>query len=777
MSLHRSGRRPNRWGDDREQLTLGQILALSVEAMDSPGRHILVGVVQGIVSRAPDGTWVAGRLTVEGCATPVPFCGGGLAGIQVGCRVELVGYWEVHPEHGTQLRAERCVASQMPRERDGLVRYLTANVQHLGPARAGKLADHFGAQVLEALEADPERVREVFDGRLGQTIAAAVCAWAADLEEDRWARHTAPRLMMAGGITYALARRITHYFSGAEVADLIARRDPYRLLDVPGIGWKTADRVALSLGAAEEGDERTEAAVGWALAQAMRNGHSALPRAELVARATALLRSHFPAEIESGVTRCIDTAGVVQSGGLLYRPDVLRAEWDVADAFADLAQVRHPLTEAERRKVDGIARRNQLSPEQCSAVLQALENGISVLTGRPGTGKTHTLRAVMQACTALEIPVLAVAPTGKAAARVSEMTSLKGQTIHKLLSGPPGGARKEGPISGCMLVVDEASMGDLETFAWLCRNLAVASGMRLLLVGDHHQLPSVGHGSVLNDVLEAQAFPTTRLTEIRRQAANSRITVNAHALLDGCDLLLEESPDFRFVELPPGKGEADLAHAQELVVRAVRRIIRDEQGSVVRRAGYEERFLPSREIQVLSPRNSGLLGVEALNERLQPILNPTGEEGPRISRRTVRVGDRVLCTRNDYTVGEAGLMNGEQGVVTAVDAAGERVTLLLDDGRTVETRGVQNYLLTHAFCATVHRAQGSEYPFVVVCYHSSHLPLLDVRILYTAVTRARKKVILAADRPALELSRRRGATTHRFTGLACHLRAAVGADA
>ena len=806
-----------RWGERQDELTLDDALAVSVAMMDSSGRHIVVGDVRSISRSTPDdGTWTAGTLDVKGCDNPVPFYGRGLAGMQVGRHVEFAGWWDDQdPDVGVKLQVERCLGSTLPGERAGVVRYLAANVHRLGPVRAGHLVDHFlaqgldVAQVLDLLVASPERVQDIqrFPAGLRAALTISLREWAAAVEDDRWAAKLAPRLMVATDVSYSLARRIVRHFSAADVADLIVRNAPYRLLEVPGIGWKTADRIASTLGIAPDSEERIEAGVGWSLDQAMaQRGHSALPRWRLshaVREAReAPLQDVAPAAIDRGINACIEYAAMFEEGDLLYRPASLRAEWDVAEALAALARIQFPISTDHRAIIERVCTAYRLIPDQVRAVLLALESGVSILTGRPGAGKTHTLKAVVHACGVLGLTVRIAAPTGKAAARASEMVrdrairattkhmaELRAQTIHKLIGGAIGGERAEGPLHYCLLIIDEVSMVDLDTMAWLVNNLAVHRGLRLLIIGDADQLPSVGHGRVLADILDAGVLPMTRLTEPQRQAKNSRIVANAHALLDGRELDLEETHDFRFLELPTISGSGAggavasgdvcarvLQSAQEKVLSAVRHLVREERASLVRRAGLEAPFDPVRDLQVLSPRHGGQLGVGTLNARLQTLLNPpqSGREaGPRINSGSARVGDRVICIRNDYTIGEAGIMNGEQGVVTEADLVSERVAVMLDDGRTVVTQGVQAYLWTHAFCTTVHRAQGSEYPFVVVCFHSSHGPMLDANLLYTAITRARTQVILVADRPALVTSQaRRGAATRRHTGLARHLRSA-----
>jgi exodeoxyribonuclease V alpha subunit len=291
-------------------------------------------------------------------------------------------------------------------------------------------------------------------------------------------------------------------------------------------------------------------------------------------------------------------------------------------------------------------------------------------------------------------------------------------------------------------VVEESSMVDLALMAWLAVNIRPDDSFRLVLVGDRNQLPPINHGQVLADLLSFGKVPYTELTVVQRQAAGSAIIAQANRILRGDPLEETERLDWRFVELPDDPNKA-----QDLFLRAVRRVIHEEYQSIIRKVRGTP-FNPSRDLQVLSPRNTGPLGVAELNSALRGQLNKSSVIGPWIAGgERVRVGDRVVCTQNDYTIGDRGLMNGEQSVVVEVTA--DCTTLRTDDGRVVRTRGVQNNNLGLAFCMSVHRSQGSEYPVVVVAFHSSHYPLLDTRLLYTAITRSRVRTILCADRAAL----------------------------
>jgi exodeoxyribonuclease V alpha subunit len=550
--------------------------------------------------------------------------------------------------------------------------------------------------------------------------------------------------MAAGDISYSQAKRIISYFSNAEVADLIARRDPYRLLEVPGIGWHRADAIAQSMGVSADADERLEAAVQHAYQEELRRGNSAVVRSRLVSTTSRLVPG-LEKKVGRAIERCTIYCELIRSRGAIFRPDILHMEWSVADLVNQLLGRRFGLVAGQAQKIGHILKNAALSEAQKKAVWTALESGISIITGGPGTGKTHTLKALANASRALGVDFLIAAPTGKAATRAAQSCHADAATIHKLLGGPPSSLRKLGPIRSGILVIDEASMVDLALMSWLASNIRPDSSFRLVMVGDSKQLPSINHGQVLLDLLLSGKVPTTELTEIQRQSAGSAIIAQAHRILMNQPLDETERIDWRFVELPE-----DARKAQEAFLSEVRRTIQEEYQSISRKLQHIA-FNPSQDIQVLSPRNTGPLGVAELNAELRKHLNRSSVTGPWIGGgERVRVGDRVVCTHNDYTIGERGLMNGEQGIVVGVTS--DTISVRLDDGRMVKTRGVQNSNLRLAFCMSVHRSQGSEYPIVVVAYHSSHYPLLDQRLLYTAITRPKSRAILCADRKALEIS-------------------------
>ncbi len=710
------------------------------------GRCVINGEILSInKASAEDGSWILGALKPQTENQPVTFLAKGVGGLVAGRLVQVQGFWERHPKYGNQFIIDLCDRSEFPQERKALVQYLAARVPGLGVRRSERLVAAVGATVLHRLMADPDLVKQVFPGGTGERIALGVCHWLAEEKSEQWSMDVAPKLMAAGNINYPQARRIISYFSNAEVADLIARRDPYRLLEVPGIGWQRADAIAQSMGVARDADERLEAAVQWTYQEELRRGNSAVKLSRLIS-STLRLAPGLRKEIGRAIARCTIYCELVRSKGGIFRPDILQLEWSVADLVNRLLKRRFNLAEELNRKINQVIGSESLNEAQKRAVWSALKNGVSIITGGPGTGKTHTLRALARAVRSLGLDFQIAAPTGKAAVRAAELCSAQAMTIHKLLGGPPGSLRQSGPIRSGILVLEESSMIDLELMAWLANNIQLDKSFRLVFVGDCNQLPSIGHGQVLADLLRSGTVPSTVLTEIQRQSSRSNIIVQAHRILHDRPLDEEEKVDWRFVELPEDTGKA-----QQIVLHEVRRVIQEEYQSVLRKI-KKMPFNPKRDLQVLSPRNAGQLGVTELNTALRNHLNPSSSEGSWIGGgERVRVGDRVVCIQNDYTIGDRGLMNGEQGIVSTVKS--DTTTVVLDDGRVIEVRGVQNNNLRLAFCMSIHRSQGSEYPIVVVVFHSSHYPLLDKRLLYTAVTRSRLRLVLCADRRALDINK------------------------
>lgn len=734
---------------------------------------ILTGQVASINDASqPDGSWVMGHIESDDGSTRTPFVGSNLVRLEVGSQVRLKGKWETHPQYGRQFRAE-AVETSLPVVRDGIVKYMAANIQYCGPARAEQIVDHFGLDCLDDLAEDPSRIQELFTKKTGEKMVASFSEWAEDYNLGRKAAKLTVDLLGAG-MTYALARRVQQVFKKSGAVEDIVLHHPYRLVEVPGIGFKKADAIARTMGVESDDPSRIAAGMVYALEQAMGVGNSALPRGSLEKEAAKELDLTNMAPIRRAVDRGLEAGTLVDDQGLIFLPDVVKREEYVARRLGRFLNRSKPLTERARTTVEGIINASGLSDTQAQAVRMGLESRVALLTGRPGSGKTTTTRTFVACCDALGWSVSIAAPTGKAAARASEVTGRDASTIHRLIGVGLGQTRPE-PIDSDVVILDETSMADLDVFAWLLKNLDPRR-TRLLLVGDKDQLPSVGHGQVFADLIESGALPVTELREIFRQGRDSRIVLNAHRLLDGKPLLLDNAPgsDFLFADITQEDAVGPDGFPDPNDPTRPRR----EQEEGLRRLGKALRFLirqkgadPVRDIQILSPMRRGILGVRNLNEQLQGLLNPRGEVGPQIGGGVrVRVGDRVIQTKNDYGVA-GGLFNGEQGEVLSVDTKRETLVARFDE-RVLTLKGIQLAKLRLAWAITVHRSQGSEFPYAILLYHTAHSVMLEQSLLYTAVTRGKDLFILIGNYRALELTRRQARRDgDRYTGLRERVRA------
>jgi len=578
------------------------------------------------------------------------------------------------------------------------------------------------------------------------------------------------------GVSTSLAVRI--YKTYRDDAINVVRREPYRLAgDIWGVGFKTADQIAQRLGIPHDSPERVKAGLQFALSQASDDGHCYLPEADLLARATELLG--VDAEL---ARRCLEE--LVAEEGVVAEPlpaaagsqDDLRgtgrAIWLVpfhraeAALAGGLLRLLHAPVDrlAEFQAVDwavaldwlGRAMGVTLAPEQAAAVRLALTEQVAVLTGGPGCGKSYTVRAIVALARAKRAKILLAAPTGRAAKRLAELAGLQAATLHRLLQLRPGGDPafdRDRPLDADLVVVDEASMLDVLLANKLVK--AVPPGAHLLLVGDVDQLPSVGAGEVLRDLLAADTLPRVRLTHVFRQAQRSGVVTNAHRINAGHPPMTRGLADFFLF------AEDDSEQVADLVVEIV-------ANRLPRRFGLD----PRREVQVLCPMHRGPAGAGVLNERLQAALTP-GREGlaeRRFGGRVYRVGDKVMQLRNNYDKGQAGVFNGSVGVVTGVSLEDAELRVLLDEDEEVAYGFDELDELTHAYAVSIHRSQGSEYPCVVIPLTTSAWLMLQRNLLYTAVTRAKQIVVLVGSRRALAKAVRTQGAGRRYTALAERLR-------
>ena len=721
----------------------------SPDGGDGPPPQTLDGVVQRVVFRGRDNDFAIVRLDVRGRSQPVTVVGP-LAEVGPGEPLRLEGAWERHPVHGEQFRA-RAVALEVPRTPEGVRRYLEG-LAGLGPTTAARLVQSFGVDALEVLEKEPWRAGQVKG--VGKRKAAALAA-----EVQARAREREVMIFLQGlGVSAAYARRIRRVYGDEAIAKV--RANPYRLArDVPGIGFYTADRIARGMGIERTSPLRLQAGVLHTLQTVADEGHVYLPRELLAARAAEALEADG-AECDAATATLVHEGALMLEGDEVYLPWLYRAE-------AEAARRVKALLTAEGRPPAALARGELPSPPpgtpplaegQRHAVALTARARVVVVTGGPGTGKTTVVRTIVRAWEAGGRRVLLAAPTGRAAKRLSEATGRAAVTIHRLLEwgrGQPGAttpfARNQmNPLETDLLVVDEASMLDIALFRAVVD--AVPLGATLVLVGDVDQLPSVGPGQVLADVLSSGVVPTVRLTEIFRQAEGSGITENAYRILAG------EMP----VGAPRDRRDADFytvsaeepERARDLVVKLVKERIPTAFG-----------LDPRRDVQVLSPMHRGAAGTEELNRLLQAELNPRAPGVDEITEagRTFRVGDKVMQVRNDY---DRDVYNGDIGRVTRA-VSDESGTLVEVDwgGRRAEYGADDLGQLELAYAVSVHKSQGSEYPAVVVPLVMAHFVLLKRNLLYTAVTRGKRLVVLVGSERAVRRAVREADAQARYTAL------------
>ncbi|HYF27648.1 MAG TPA: AAA family ATPase [Baekduia sp.] len=663
---------------------------------------------------------------------------GPLAHVAEGDVVDVGGRWAEHPRHGRQFAVEQIRVGD-PVSEHALVNVL-CQVKHVGIQGASWLVERHGAEVLQVLDADPAaRLREV-PGIGKAKLRAAVDSWEAQRA------HRAVRLFLEeAGVPAAAAARIQRAY-GAGAVELL-REDPYGVARLDGVGFVTADALARALGVAADAPERLAAGLVHALRLAEDDGHCHLPRPELVRRAGELLGAG-PGVLDAQIDE------LAARGELVTEDDrVLDARMDAIERRL-ARKVRELLDDEPSLCVEvPDAPPEDLDPRpteaQWDGVRRAVEHRLSILTGLPGTGKTATMRALVDLARGAGRRVRLCAPTGKAARRLAQLTGAEAVTIHRLLEYAPGegfGRDRDDPIPGAdLLIVDEASMLDVRLAAALLD--AVGPKTHVLLVGDVDQLAPVGPGRVLEDLLGSGAVPATRLTAIFRQAARSLIIRAAHAVNQGEPPPTTPGPDdvrdFFWIE----RAGAEAIFAEVVSLAAER---------LPRHYGLD----PSGGVQVLAPMHRGGAGIDAFNEALRGRLNPHGAE---VAGTRFRVGDRLLQRKNDH---EHQLMNGETAMLVAHEPDREIVTLACDDGRVVRVPVSAMDTWGLGWCTSIHKSQGSQFPVVVVILHRGHHLMLTRSLLYTAITRAERACVVVGEAAALLQALRTLDARRRFTRLA-----------
>lgn len=725
-------------GNGTRQLTLRD----TSPPTDNAESAEVCGVVERIVFESDDTGFLVGRLSAEGQPGLTTFVGNGLA-VSPGETVRLWGRWVEDKRFGPQLRVER-YETVMPSTAAAIEKYLGSGlVSGIGPTYAKRLVDAFGVETLRVIGEEPERLREV--PGIGRKRAKQI--------RDAWAEQRSIQSIMlflqGHGIGLSQAVRIYKRYGDNAVA--VLRENPYRLArDVAGIGFAKADKIAGEMGIAKDSDKRAEAGLLYVLDQAGGEGHVYLPEKDLFSRAADLLEREA-ASLEDPLAALVDAEAAVREDGRVYSPPLHAAETGCARLLARLMRVPLPKVPIDVpraiawiEKTGGFA----LSEEQREAVRTAIASKVMVITGGPGTGKTTVLNGLLDVLDKKQLTLALAAPTGRAAKRMEAATGRPAQTVHRLLEFSPkhgGFTRHEGnPLETDLVVVDESSMLDIHLAHSLLK--AMPPEARLVFVGDVDQLPSVGPGNVLMDLIASQALPVVWLKTVFRQAAESGIVSNAHRINHG-DMPEYNTKDFFFVD------RDEPARVLDTIVEVVHE-----------RIPAKFRMDPRRDVQVLAPMHRGDAGVQRLNEALQAALNPGVEA---VARRRFGLHDKVMQTRNNY---ELDVYNGDTGVVAAVDAELGEVEVEFMDGRRVIYDSDALDDLTLAYASTVHKAQGSEYGAVVLPLVTQHYVMLQRNIFYTAVTRAKGLVVIVGQPKAVAMAVRNTRVTRRHTHLAARLR-------
>ena len=713
----------------------------------TPPRETLVGSVERATFHNDDNGFAVLKVKARGKRNLVPVVGH-VASISAGEYIHAVGVWITDRSHGLQFKAD-FLKTTPPTTAEGIEKYLGSGmVRGIGPKLAERIVVAFGEATFEIIEASPEKLREV--SGIGEFRAGKIAAG--------WAEQKAIRDIMvflhSNGVGTSRAVRIFKTYGHDAIQ--VMTEDPYRLArDIRGIGFRTADAIAMKLGMTREAPQRVRAGISFALQEATDEGHCGLPVEDLIKLATTLLEVD-PAIIRTALSHEL-SGGEVVADTIGDRPCVfLRglylAEHGIAARLLALAKgvpswpridVDKALPSVEKKTG------NTLAASQRAAIEMVLRSKVAVVTGGPGVGKTTLLDAILRILAAKGTKILLAAPTGRAAKRMTEQTGIAAKTIHRLLETDPtnGGFKRdaENQLDCDLLVVDETSMVDTSLMFAAMKAVPPQSG--LLLVGDVDQLPSVGPGQVLGDIIGSGSIPVARLTEVFRQAAESRIVVNAHRINRG---EMPEWPkpgedsDFWFVDADdPEKGAAKVVE-----------IVRDR---IPRRFGLD----PVRDLQVLCPMRRGALGARALNGDLQNALNPNMAEKIERFGSAFAPGDKVMQTENDY---DREVFNGDLGRVLRIDQT-EGILIADFDGREVEYPFGELDALVPAYATTIHKSQGSEYPAVVITLATQHYTMLARNLVYTAVTRGKRLVVIVGQRKALAIAVRTHGSKRRWTKL------------
>ncbi len=708
----------------------------------------LDGQIERVVFRNEENGFCVLRVKVRGHKELITVTGT-TPSVNEGEWMAADGEWLVDPRHGRQFKAEGMRMSK-PDTLEGIEKYLASDlVKGIGKEYASRLVKTFGRDVFDIIENSSGKLLKIEGiGKLRKDRIKQ--AW----DEQKNVRQIMS-FLFSHGISTTRAFRI-HKIYGDKAIELV-QRDPYCLArDIRGIGFLIADQIAMKLGIAKDSDLRARAGLEYMLGELTSNGHCAYVRNDLLSRTTELLEIDLEI-VERALDHSVENKRLIlrvdrKGRDLIYLPKLYFAEISLAKRLRLLEQGKHPCPSVDFEKALAWVQQKsgiELAMAQRTALKTAIDSKVMVITGGPGVGKTTLVNSVLMVLKAKKMRVALCAPTGRAAKRMAETTGMEAKTIHRLLQYNPGTGGfihdADHPLECDVLIVDESSMIDVVLASQLTD--AVPLHAALIIVGDADQLPSVGPGRVLQDIIYSKKIPVAHLDEVFRQAATSRIITNAHRINEG------QMPEF------PKEGETsdcyfveadDPAKALQLAGKLIQKSI-----------PAKFRFNPMNDIQILTPMQKGELGARNLNQTLQQLLNPRGDEVERFGS-VYRTGDKVMQTENDY---DKDVYNGDIGRITGIDS--DKSELVVDfDGRKVmyDFRELDELVLSYAI--TIHKSQGSEYPCVVIPMHTQHFILLQRSLIYTALTRAKKLVIVLGTKKALNLAVTRAESRERTTTLA-----------
>ncbi|MEG1945658.1 MAG: ATP-dependent RecD-like DNA helicase [Lachnospiraceae bacterium] len=728
----------------------------------------LTGYIEHIVYQNTDNGYTVLNLVSE---EEEITCVGTFQGIGEGETVEVKGEYSTHPSYGRQLKVET-VETIAPADIVSIERYLGSGAIHgVGVALAARIVRRFKKDTFRILEEEPERLAEIkgISERKAMEIAEQV--------EEKKELRQAMIFLQEYGITQALAVKIYQAY-GPEMYRIL-KENPYRLADdIQGVGFRIADEIAAKIGIHTDSDFRIRSGILYTLIQASLEGHTCLPTKELTQRAGRLLGVESEYIEKHYMDLAIDKKVMlkeVEGQQYVYASTYYYMEVNVASMLKQL-NISYEIPNIEiTQRINRIESNTEMKLDelQAEAVKEAVRNGLLIITGGPGTGKTTTINSIIRYFEMEGMDIFLAAPTGRAAKRMSETTGFEARTIHRMLElsggmeGNAGFVRNEqNPLETDVIIIDEMSMVDITLLYALLK--AVTAGTRLILVGDVNQLPSVGPGSVLKDMIDSKQFPVVCLTKIFRQAAQSDIIVNAHKINRGEEILLDnKSMDFFFLK----------RYDANVIISVLIQLIQQKLPKFVDATSYD--------IQVLTPMRKGLLGVERLNGILQQYLNPPDNKKQEKEQGTIvfREGDKIMQTKNNYQLeweirskyGLAidkgmGVFNGDMGIIHTINTFRETMTIEFDEHKVVEYSFKQLDELELAYAITIHKSQGSEYPAVVIPLLNGPRMLMNRNLLYTAVTRAKKCVTLVGNDATFQEMIENVSEQKRYTGLKMRLR-------